>query len=120
MPRILLTVEADDLTHVDHMTRQLHIELRALDLDEIDFAGTPTPMADGSKGIDPATVSTIVVTVASSRVLVQLGRVLQDFVNRGRDRKIIARDGERSVEITGGNSRDNHGIVETFFESRRT
>jgi hypothetical protein len=114
MPTISLTVEAADPAEVDQLTRQLRTELLALDLDDVDFADAPAPPV-GAKGLDPTTVSTVVVAVAGSPVLVQLGRVVQDFANRGRHRKIVARDGERSVEITGGDPADNQQIIETFF-----
>jgi hypothetical protein len=60
-------------------------------------------------------VTTIVVAVSGSPVLVQLGRVLRDWVTRGNSRKIIARDGGRSLEITGTTAAESRKMIEEFF-----
>ncbi|MCP2165468.1 effector-associated constant component EACC1 [Goodfellowiella coeruleoviolacea] len=100
---------------VDEQARQLRGELRALDVARVEFApGGELP--PGAKAVDPATVSTIIVALASSRVLVQLGKVLQDWVNRGRDRKIVVRDGDRSLEITGTTRADTQRAIDEFFD----
>jgi hypothetical protein len=96
---VSLTLHGDP-DEVDIQARQLRIELLALDVDRVDLAAQdePPPL---SKGVDPATFSTIIVAMSSSPVLVRLGRVLRDWVNRSIKRKIVVRDGDRSLEITG-------------------
>lgn len=116
MRTLTLTVHDEDPAEADRVTRQLRTDLLSLDLDHVELAGDGQ-LPPNAKGADPDTVTTIIVGLASSPVLVQLGRVLQSVVNRGRDRKITVRDGERSLEITGTTNDDNRRAVEAFFRT---
>lgn len=115
MRTLLLNVHSGgDSAETDRLTRQLRAELLALDLERIDIT------ADGdippnAKSADPATVSTIIVAVAGSPVLIQLARVLQSVVTRGKNRTITVYDGNRSLKITGANAEDNRRVIEEFF-----
>jgi hypothetical protein len=110
---ISVTVEGSDPGRVDYETRQLIDEIRALRVTAEFAPGEPPP--PDSKGWDPATVSTIIASLAASPVLVRLGRVLQDWVNRDRHRKIVAKDGDRTVEITGRATDQELAAVKDFF-----
>ncbi len=106
---ISVTVVDNDAGAVDRLTRSLRTELLGLDVDEVELihsGGVP----EGAKA-DAATVTSLVVALAGSPVLVQLGRVLRDWVNRANGRKLVVRDGKRSIEITGYDLKD----VEDFF-----
>lgn len=111
MRTLLVTVHDDD---TDRVTRQLCAELRALDLDRVELAGDGQ-MPPHTKGVDPATVSAIIIGLGSSRVLVQLGRVLQSAVDRSRDRRITVKYGDHSLEISGSTRHDNQRVIEKFF-----
>lgn len=108
---ISLVVLDDDPAAADRLSRELRTELLALDIDGADLVldneVPPTAKADAG------TVTAIVVALSGSPVLVQLGRVLRDWVNRANKRKIVVRDGDRHLEITGYNLDD----VEAFFRS---
>ena len=112
---ILVTLYSDDPFEVDRQARLLRSELLALDVDRVNFADPDELPPSHAKGVDPATLSTIVVALSSSPVLVQLGRFLRDWVNRANNRKIIVRDGNRSLEITGTDPKDNREAIEAFF-----
>lgn len=108
-----LTLHGDP-EDVDGQARQLRTELLDLDVDSVDFApGGPPPA--GSRAADADTVSTIIVALTTSPVLIQLGRVLRDWVTRGQHRKIEVRDGERSIVLTNTSSADNQAAIEAFF-----
>jgi len=110
---VSLTLHGDP-EDVDGQARQLRTELLDLDVDRVDFApGGPPP--EDSKGADADTVSTIIVALSTSPVLIQLGRVLRDWVTRGQHRKIEVRDGERSTVLTNTTSADNRAAIEAFF-----
>ncbi|CCH34940.1 hypothetical protein ABZ816_20475 [Actinosynnema sp. NPDC047251] len=113
MADISVTVEDDDPSRADEDVRLLLAELQGLQAEARFAAGPPPP--EGSKGVDPATVTTIVVALSSSRVLVQLGLALRDFVNRDRNRKLVVKDGKRSLEITGKVTPEQQKAVEDFF-----
>ena len=113
MRTVSLTLQGDP-AEVDEQARQLRTELLALDVDRVDFGGDGPP-PQGSKAVDAATVSTVIVALSSSPVLVQLGRVLRDWVTRDERRKIVVRDGDRSLELTGADADDNAAVIEAFF-----
>jgi membrane-associated two-gene conflict system component 1 (EACC1) len=100
---------------VDHEVRALYQELRGIDAESVDFAAGGPPPED-AKAVDPATVTTIVVALAGSPALRQLGLVLQDWVNRDRHRKIVAKKGDRSIEITGSLDDAGQRAIEGFFD----
>jgi hypothetical protein len=112
---IVLTVDtSNDRAESDWLTRELLAEVLVLEVDHAGLAagGTPQP---GTKGADAATVSTIIVSVASSHVLSQLAKLLRDWVARGKDRKVTVRDGDRFLEITGASTADRKQVIDSFF-----
>ncbi|WP_253841729.1 effector-associated constant component EACC1 [Actinokineospora globicatena] len=117
MRSISVHVHGADESESDALTRQLRAELLELDVDSVDLGGKGTP-PEHSKGVDPATLTTLVVAVSSSPVLVELARALRDWITRAADRKITitAADG-RALEITGARAREEQRLIETFLES---
>ena len=117
MTTVSLTLHGDP-EDVDTQARQLRTELLDLDVDGAEFAdGGPAPAA--AKGVDPGSDSTIIVALSSSPVLVQLGRVLRDWVRRGESRKIEVREGKRSITLTNTTAEDNRAAIEAFFREPR-
>ncbi|MGW4208794.1 hypothetical protein ACWEIJ_12480 [Lentzea sp. NPDC004789] len=112
MTTITVTLQHDDPEVLDRQIRLLRDDVRGLDVD-VDFA--PGPSApEGAKGIDPQTLSTIIVAVSGSPVLIQLGRVLAAFVDRGKC-KVIVEDGDRRLEIQGPLDDTGRQAVESFL-----
>jgi membrane-associated two-gene conflict system component 1 (EACC1) len=112
---VSLTVCGDDPSEVDRLARGLHGELRGLDAD-IGLAGPGEP-PPGSKGVDPDVVTTIIATLSGSRVLLELAGTLRDWVNRANGRKIVLRDGERSIEVTASTLADSSKAIEAFLRT---
>jgi hypothetical protein len=110
-----LTVVDDDPGEVDRLSRQLRTELLDLDIDSADLVEDPD-VPEGAKS-NAGTVTTIVVSLAGSPVLVQLGMALRSWVTRSQHRKIVVRDGDRSLELTGTTAEDNQKVIERFFNS---
>lgn len=103
-----------DPEDVDPQARQLRAELLDLDVDSAEFApGAPPPAA--SKGVDPATITEIIVALTSSPVLIQVGRVLRDWVKRGTERKIEIQVGGDKLTITGSSADVDRAVIEAFF-----
>lgn len=114
MTTISIAVQHDDPGDADRLYRQLRTELLALDVDDAEFTfdRTAPPLAKA----DPAHITAIVVALSSSPVLVQLGRLLRDWVNRANGRKIVVRRGNGDeLEITGASPQDVQLAVESFF-----
>jgi hypothetical protein len=114
MTTLTLTVLGDEQA-ADTDVRQLREELRHLKLDSIDLAPGPVDPPAGSKGVDQGAVTTLVLVVSGSPVLTQLAGVLRDWVNRGQGRRIVVRDGARSLELDGTNDEDNGQAIAAFF-----
>jgi Effector Associated Constant Component 1 len=110
---ITLKVLDDDPGETDRLSRALRTELLGLDVARVDLV-LDRHVPPNAKA-DPGTVTAIVVAVSGSPVLVQLGRVLRDWVNRANGRKIAARDGNRSIEITGASTEDSRKALDEFF-----
>jgi hypothetical protein len=111
---ISLTVPGDDPAVADEQIRQLREELLGLDVDAVEFA-PGSPALAGAKGVDAATVTSLVVTLSSSPVLIILGRTLRDWVNRANGRSLVIRKDGRSLEINGARGRRDLEIIETFM-----
>lgn len=109
-----MTVLDEDPGKADQLSRELRHELRGLDVDRADLVFDREVPA-GAK-TDAGAIITIVVALTGSPVLVQLGRVLRDWVNRANGRKIVVREGDRSLEITGTTLEDNRKAIEDFFD----
>ena len=95
MTTISVSLHEDDPDVLDRQARLLRDDLRSLDAD-VGFASGPPAPAD-AKG-DRRVSGTIVVTNAASPALAELGRVLQDFVDRG-PRTVVVTEGDRRLEI---------------------
>jgi hypothetical protein len=115
MRTISVTVVDEDPGEADRLSRQLRTELLRLDIHSVELVLDPT-VPRGAKA-DAGTVSTIVVTLASSPVLVQLAGALRDWINRGRHRKVVVREGDRLLELTGATDQDNRAAIDGFFNA---
>lgn len=113
MTTISVTVVDDDPGEADRLSRDLRTELLALDVDRADLE-LDSDVPPGAKA-DAGTIVTIIVALSGSPVLVQLGKLLRDWVNRANGRKIVVRDGDRSLALTGTSAEDNREVIEAFF-----
>ncbi|WP_156212887.1 hypothetical protein [Lentzea aerocolonigenes] len=111
MTTITVTLQDDDPEVLEQQVRLLRDEVRDLDAD-VDLAPGP-PAPEDAKG-DLRMSHTIVVTDMTSPVLAELGRVLAAFADRG-GRKIVVRDGDRTMEIQGPLDDTARQAVESFF-----
>ncbi|WP_370969427.1 hypothetical protein [Amycolatopsis sp. cg9] len=118
MTDVFLTVLDDDPAVADEQARQLRQELLGLDVDAVEFASTGA-VPPGAKGVDAATVTSLVVTLSSSPVLIILGRTLRDWVNRANGRSLVIRKDGRSLEINGARGRRDLEIIEAFMRDGR-
>lgn len=109
---VSLTVCDDDPATADRQTRGLLGEVRALDVD-VTTTGAPPP--DGARGVDPDTLTTIVVTLSGSWVLVELASAVRDWITRADKRTIVIRGGDRSLEITGTTLAQRQTAIEAFL-----
>ncbi|AHH94804.1 effector-associated constant component EACC1 [Kutzneria albida] len=116
MTSVSLTLHGDP-DEVDEQVRLLREELLHLDVDRVEFAADPEGAPAGTRAVDPAGIDTVIVAVTGSPVLIQLGRVLRDWVRRGSTRRITVREGKRSLEIIGANDADNAKVIEAFFRA---
>jgi hypothetical protein len=113
VPTISVEVCDDDPSERDNLYLNLREELLSLDIEDAEFSVDPTRPA-GAKA-DPASITEIVVALAGSRVLLQVAAFLRDWVKRSAKRKIVVRDGDRTLEITGATTRDNREVIDAFF-----
>lgn len=100
---IFIAVIKEDPERVDDLTRQLAQELRATEADRVELIHVPARAGARSSA---GSVVSIVVAVASSPVLVSLAGVLREWVNRPNKRRMVIRDGDRSIEVTAYDAQD--------------
>lgn len=120
MRTLLVHIDADDYAEeIDRMTGQLRRELLELDVADVrrETAGNP---GLGAKG-DAASVGTLVVSLADSVVLTALVtgvcQVLRAWVTRHRDRRVVLKDGDRSLELTGVSVEQHERAIEAFVKA---
>nr|WP_052479305.1 hypothetical protein [Kibdelosporangium sp. MJ126-NF4]CEL23504.1 hypothetical protein [Kibdelosporangium sp. MJ126-NF4]CTQ89118.1 hypothetical protein [Kibdelosporangium sp. MJ126-NF4] len=117
MASISVTIHDQDPATAEKLARQLRAELLALDVDDARFDAGSHEHVPGSKGMDPETVTTIIVTLSGSPVLIQLARALRDFVNRDRDREVTIKRGKDSITIKGSPGERTEKVIEQFLEA---
>jgi hypothetical protein len=105
-----------DPAETDHLTRQFRQELYELDAD-VKMLTSQDETPQGAKG-DPATVTAIAVTLANSTALVGLCQLARSWVTRGRRRRIMVKDGDRELELIGGNDEQYQQLIDNFLAGR--
>jgi hypothetical protein len=120
MRTLLVHLDADDDQEgIDRLTGQLRQELLELDVADVrrETADSPVP---GAKG-DAVSVGTLVVSLADSVVLTALVtgvcQVLRAWVTRHRDRRVVLKDGDRSLELTGVSVEQHERAIEAFLKT---
>lgn len=113
---VVLEPEAGaDAEETDLLGRSLRRELRALDVDEV----TPVPAGaapHGSKGIDAATATELLVTLsASGGVLAMVVGTVKDWLARrtGGHRVTLTVDGD-TLELDGASPAERAQLIDTF------
>lgn len=121
MPAVLIEFDEADADEAEHdlLARLLRVELQALELDEVRLpvaASAPT----GAKG-SAASTGQLVVSLANSAafgaVLTSLVQVLRVWITRGQGRRVVLRDGERCLELTGASTDQQQQAVDAFARS---
>ncbi|HEY2700500.1 MAG TPA: hypothetical protein VGJ45_33915 [Pseudonocardiaceae bacterium] len=124
MPAVLIEFDEADVDEEEHdlLARLLRMELQALELDDVRLpvtASAPT----GTKG-GAASTGQLVVSLANSAafgaVLTSLVQVLRAWITRGQGRRVVLKDGERSLELTGASTDQQQQAVDAFARSMST
>ncbi|HEY4457553.1 MAG TPA: hypothetical protein VGN81_24785 [Pseudonocardiaceae bacterium] len=110
--------DVDDQGH-DLLGRLLRAELQALEVDDVRLPVAATVPA-GAKGTAAAT-GQLIVSLANSAafgaVLTSLVQVLRAWIARGQGRRVILKDGDRSLELTGASTDQQQQAVDAFARS---
>ena len=123
MPSVLIEFdEADaDAGELDLLVRLLRVELRALEVDDVRMPVTGTAPA-GAKGT-AASTGQLLVSLANSAafgaVLTSLVQVLRAWIARGQGRRVVLKDGDRSLELTGASTDQQQQAVAAFARAMR-
>jgi hypothetical protein len=118
MTTVSIHIQANekDIAETDRLSRELRRELLALDVDDVALArGGEAPA--GAKG-DPVTVGMLVVSLANSAGLVGICQVVRTWVNRDRGRRIVMKEGKRTLQITGANAAQHQQIIDAFLAEK--
>jgi hypothetical protein len=118
MPAVLIEFDQPDVDDAEHdlLVRLLRMELRALEVDDVRMPlATTVPI--GAKGT-AASTGQLVVSLANSAafgaVLTSLVQVLRAWITRGQGRRVVLRDGDRSLELTGASTDQQQQAVDAF------
>lgn len=110
--RLEAALEPDpDAAELEHATSQLREELLELDLERVDRPTEPAP--PGSRGLDVAALSTLLVGAGGGAIGPVLSAV-QSWVARRSSRSVkITIDGD-SLKLTNSSREDQRRLVESF------
>jgi hypothetical protein len=99
----------------DRLTRLLRQELLGLDVEDVTLArnGQAPPGARG----DAISVGTLIVTLANSAGLAGVCQLMRTWVTRDQGRRIVLKNGKRSLEITGANTAQHQQIIDAFLSA---
>ncbi|WP_124820836.1 hypothetical protein [Micromonospora ureilytica] len=80
-------------------------------------AVAPAPMAarEGEKGAAHSFAELVLTGGLSAATVTAVATVIVGFVQRGAARKLVLRDGDRELEVTGVSARDARTAVEAFL-----
>lgn len=115
---LLLVIAPDpesDPEDVDRLTRQLRTELAELDVESVRPAAGGT-VPEGAKGVDPATLSGLLVALsASGGVFTALLDTVRDWLDRhsGRHRVSVTIDGD-TIELDRASDRQQQELVKAY------
>lgn len=117
MKSVSVQVEIDggDAEELDQLTRQMRAELLELDVADVSVdRSAETP--EGAKG-DAVTIGTLVVTL-TPMLLGSVCQLLRIWVSREKGRRIVLKDGDRSLEISGSATDRHQQLIDTFLKER--
>jgi hypothetical protein len=107
-----------DAEETDRHAHQFQRELLGLDTVTVMFA-QPNAAPPGTKG-DLVTTGTLIVTLANSAVLASICQLARSWVTRDRSRRIIIKEGDRSLELHGGNPEQHQQLIDAFLSITET
>lgn len=110
--QVSIDAHGADAEETDLLTRQFRAELLDLDVTAVNLSADG-PAPPNAKG-DPVAIGTIIVTLANSTVLVGLCQLAKSWVGRGGQRRIVIKDGEHSLELTGGTPEQQQQLIDVF------
>jgi hypothetical protein len=113
---VTLSEQGADAARVDVLHRQLLDELRQVD--SIDAqAPSPGEVEPGSRGLDPATLSTLAVAILGSGGLSALIASLRGWLGRGHDepRSVRLEIGGDVIELSGASSDEQDRLLAVFL-----
>lgn len=121
MPVLLIEFgEADiDAEHHDLLARRLRAELLALDVHDVRLV-TAGSVPTGTKGT-AASTGQLLVSLANSAafgvVMTSLVQVLRAWIARGQGRRVVLKDGDRSLDLSGASADQQQQAVDAFTRS---
>ncbi|MEV0056486.1 hypothetical protein AB0H34_39120 [Saccharopolyspora shandongensis] len=101
-----------DAEELDRLTRRLREDLLQLDVDRVAIPSEPSP--EGSKGTGDL-LGTLLVTVANSAVLVSVCQLVRAWVMHNKNRRVVLKDGERTLELTATSAEQHEQIISAFL-----
>lgn len=115
MKSVSVQVEIDDADaeELDQSTRRMRDELLELDVADVS-ADRSALTPEGAKG-DAVTVGTLVITL-TPMVLGSVCQLLRIWVSREKGRRIVLKDGKKTLEITGSTTERHQQLIDTFLK----
>jgi hypothetical protein len=101
-----------DAAELDEATTQLRRELLEVDVDDVERPTAPAPAGARAAGAD--LVGTLVVTFGEE-VMRALGRVVGDFLSRGRGRTLTLERNGDSITLSNASDEDQQRALDAFL-----
>jgi hypothetical protein len=101
-----------DAERLDSLTTRLKRQLDQITVTALERDHSAQPY--GHKGIDSATIGSVIVAVASSSVLVETLRMISTWASSAKGRSVKVTYGDKSIELTSASVEDQESLVRDF------
>lgn len=115
--KLILDIDAGpeaDYLELEQLTFQLQKELMELEVESVDFVTTKAP--EHTKPIEYITLGELIIAIASSRVLVEVIKLLRDIVKRYDEATIKVKIGSDEMTIKGELSKTQIELLHQFIK----
>ncbi|MDW5552288.1 hypothetical protein [Methanosarcina sp.] len=114
--QLILNIDAGpkaDYTELEQLTIQLNKELLELEVKSVDFVTKKAP--EHTKAVEYVVLGKLIIAISSSRVLVEIIKLLRDIVKRYDGATVNVKIDSDEVTVEGKPSKEQMEIIDHFI-----